>query len=299
MSRPPTRQNEILTLLARYGVMSTTTLTQLMSSKISDSWLRESLYILQKRNLVRRGTILLRGRPSQYWTLGNSPKIMEHTMQRTGLNESQMRDKSAHWSSFPHEDLCTIFQASVERQMPSVCILRESTNNFKTLPDHLLSERVKQNGYIPDMCLGIPTRFSKAPISDKGYRWIAVEIDRTHRSHKRMAARANIYTRHTSFAGLLYFMPDERSAHLVTKIYRSRGAASSSRITGGTDSFLATSCVPKSIFDVNTLLVNCGEFELPLPTWLALFSVCETHKRDAALVEFSSNTQGLNIKRAI
>jgi len=299
MSPAATRQFEILRIIARYGVMNTQVLSQLLSDRLSPAWVRAALIRLETKKLIARGTCLLGGRPSNYWMLSNESESFDRAIALTGLDKSQIRTKSAHWSSFPHENLCTIFQASVERQMPSVWLLRESTGNFSQLPSHLISERVKRNGYLPDMCLGIPTKFSNVPHAVDSYKWIAVEIDRTRRSAKRVAARANIYSRHTSFAGVLYLMPNSSLADSVCKIYNTRGASESLRIKGGSLSFLAASAVPQSLFDVNALKVSCGKTEIPLTTWLALFVVAETHKRDSELLRISNNTLYMNEKLAV
>jgi len=290
MSRSPTRQNEILSMIARYGVMNTQVLSQLLSRKLSPAWLRAALCRLERKKLLARGTCLLGGRPSCYWMLSNESNIQDRTTNLTGLDKSQIRSKSAHWSQYPHENLCTVFQASIERQMPSIWVLRESTGSFSKLPTHLLSERVKQNGYIPDLCLGIPTKLANTDNSTGSYRWIAVEIDRTQRSAKRVAARANIYSRHTSFSGVLYLMPNASLAASVREIYNARGASESVRLQGGSETFLAAAAVPQSLFDVNALKVACGKFEIPLSTWLALLVVSESQKRDAELLRISNNT---------
>jgi hypothetical protein len=234
-------------------------------------------------------------RPGHYWMIEQNPSSKEIVLARTGLDQSQLRSKNPHWSQYPHEAICTLFQASLERQMPSLWILREATGNFKDLPDHLLSDRIRENGYTPNLCLGIPLERSNASYSGaKAYRWIAVEIDRTHRSHKRIAARANIYSRHTAFAGLLYFMPNEGNRESLTKIYNDRGAKKSLRISGGSDTFLATAVMPQTLFDVNEMKVKCASHTIPLSTWLALFALSEVRQRDANLVSIVS--QDLTLK---
>lgn len=297
MSTYPTRQNEILKLIGRYGVLDSYTLLELLQPRPKLKSLQVTLKRLEKSGLLGSGTPKLRGRSTKYWIFNKSDSALERILARTGLDPSVLRNKSTHWSQYPHEALCSLVQAAVERQMPSLWVLREATGNFKDLPEHLLSERVRKNGYMPDLCIGIPLEKANASYSGaKAYRWIAVEVDRSFRSHKRIAARANIYSRHTAFAGLLYFMPHEGNRETLTHIYANRGAKKSLRISGGSETFLATAVMPEKLFDVNNLSVHCGETTLSLCTWLALFALSEVRQRDSNLQSLVRNDLSLKAK---
>lgn len=293
----PTRQNEILTLIGRYGVLDSYTLLELLHPRPTLKSLQLTLKRLEKNELLVSGTPKLRGSSTKYWMFKKSEVALERILARTGLDESALRNKSTHWSQYPHEAICSLVQAAIERQMPSLLVLREATDSFKDLPEHLLSERVQKNGYMPDLCIGIPLERTDASYSAaKAYRWIAVEVDRSFRSHKRIAARANIYSRHTAFAGLLYFMPHESGCKTLAQIYGNRGAKNSLRISGGSETFLATSVMPEKLFDVNGLSVRCGEHSLSLSTWLALFALSEVRQRDTNLLSLVRNDLTLKAK---
>lgn len=284
MAANPTRQNEILTLLARYGVMDATTLMKLMNSAPSKRSVQITLRRLAEKGLIVQGNIKISGTAAHYWMIDPNEAVQEVVQARTGVSSDHFRERSIHWSQYPHEAICTIFQASIERQMPSLWVLREGTRNFKSLPEHLISDRVKENGYTPDLCIGIPLQKTNSAYAGSGaYRWIAVEIDRTPRSKKRISSRANIYSRHTSFAGLLYFVPNIQSIEQLSKIYTDRGAKKSLRISGGSDTFLASAVSSDALFDVNLKMVRCGQTEVSLATWIALFSVSEVRRRDDVL----------------
>ena len=292
MGRPATRQAEVLSLLARYGVMDIATLTQLLDHAPSQSTIREVLSTLKKKQLIKCGTLKIGGTPSNYWQLSKDKSAIERILAITGLSASKLRLKSCHWSQFPHENLCTLFQASIEKQMPSVIVLREAANDFSKLPDHLISERIKENGYLPDLCLGIPVFDPPDANTPKFYRWVAVEIDRTNRSKKRIAARTNIYSRHTAFNGLLYLMPDERMASQLSKIYDTRGARDSLRIEKGKKSFLARGTVSHTLFDCNKMMLLCDDQEISLSTWTALISATDMRSRDELLLRISDGAAG-------
>ena len=290
MSRSPSRQNEVLKILAKYGVMDTNALNELLVKKLKGSWKRELFTTLKNKKLIVSGTSLIGGSPTQYWMLPDEADVYERVAARTGLKSSEFRTKRCHWSQYPHESLCTLFQASIERQMQSVRILREATNNFADLPQHLLSEQVKENGYAPDLCLGIPTSGNAEAQLDGAHRWVAVEIDRSVRSKKRVSERANIYSRHTAFDGVLYLVADQNSLENLRGIYVDQGAKNSLRITGCSNSFLASALVPKTLFDVNSLNVYCDTREISLNSWLALIAMTKSHKRDEMLLRISDLT---------
>ena len=286
MGRRPARQNEVLGLLAHHGVMNSYTLSQLIKPALSTSRLRNVLATLKKNKLIVSGTLKIDGSPANYWMLASGDKVAERVMDITGLAASDLRLKSSHWSQYPHENLCTLFQAAVERQMPSVKVLRESANSFSELPDHLIVDQIRDNGYLPDICLGVPTSEPSDTNTEATYKWVAVEIDRTNRSKKRIAARTNIYSRHTSFDGLLYLMPDERAVRVLGEIYNTEGASESLRISGSKTSFLATGKAPRHLFSVNDLRLLCGEQEVLFTDWLSMIALSNTKGRDELLLRF-------------
>lgn len=284
MSRYPSRQNEVLTLIARYGVMDIPTIRSLMKSAPTASTMRDVLSSLKKKRFIKDGTPKLRGRFSHYWMLNREEDVIERVQQRTGLSADQIRTKNSHWSQYPHETLCTAFQFAVESQFPEIKVLREATAKFENLPDYVLTSQIRENGYVPDMCLGIPLDELLNESGEQVYRWIAVEIDRTHRTSKRISSRANIYSRHTAFSGLLYLMPDDTTLKNLRKIYEERGARSSSRIAGSKDSFLAAGVIQEGSFDLEKLVVCCGQREIVLGDWFSLVRGSDTEQRDANLL---------------
>ncbi len=285
MYKRVSKKIEILSLLARYGVMDRSSIAELMTQKVTKRWLRQVLGNLASSGLIKKGSLQIGGSPCHYWLLATDDKAIEQVSELTGIPINQFRNKSTHWSQYPHETNCTKVQASIERKLPYVWVLREASGEFRLLPEHLMTEKVREAGYLPDLCLGVPIVDSNSELDKDAYRWIAVEVDRSHRSSNRLAARLNTYTRHTSFSGLLYFVPDEASLKKIESIYTTREAKKALRIKGGSSSFLASAVLSNSLFDVQKMNVKCGAGEMPLLTWLALISLRETHKRDEVMEE--------------
>jgi len=290
------RQIEILTLMAKYGVLGSKIIQSLLKKPISSIRLRESLYGMEKRGLICRIAMGVGGSPMTYWMLPDEDSVKSHALKASGLDQKFFRNKRVRYSHIPHESFCTYVHASLERQMPTLWVYRESTAHFKSLPDHLLSEMAKESGYTPDLCIGVPKKNANSAHGQAGYRWIAVEVDRTNRSKKRIAQRLNIYTKHSAFSGLLYLMPSEAAMCSLTEIYSTRGGKDSFRLRGAANSFLSIGTVENKLFDVNDKPIYCGGFVLPLGTWLSLFSLSDAHERDRYFTEFSVPAMGKLLK---
>ena len=226
-----------------------------------------------------------------HWMLPEDKDAQAKVISATGLDAGFFRNKIVRYSHMPHETICTLVQASLERQMPKLWIAREATVSFAKLPSHLLSRVVKEKGYKPDLCIGVPLHNADSAHSNNAVRWIAVEIDRSYRSHKRIAQRLMVYTKHTTFSGVLYLMPTPRTAKVLKRIYDTRGGKDNLRLHGTSKSFLAVSTVPESLFDVNSKSVWCEDQEISLATWISLFASGEAHKRDRLLSDFASVTE--------
>jgi len=290
------RQIEILLLLAKFGVLGTVTIRMLLKEPVAMDKLRLSLKVMERRGMICRVLFHPGGTPMSHWMLPEDESAQDQALQATGLDERFLRRKSVRYSHIPHEIVCTLVQASLERQMPKLWIAREATAGFDKLPSHLLSRLAKEKGYTPDLCLGVPNERADAAHSDAAFRWIAVEVDRSYRSHKRIAQRLNVYTKHTAFSGLLYLMPTIGTQAILQRIYDSRGGKDTLRLHGSSKAFLSIGTVPESLFDVNAKSVWCGAQEISLATWLSLFAMKEAEHRDRALSDFASVTGSGNIE---
>lgn len=281
------RQLEILLLLAKYGVLGIRTIHTLLKVSATMAQLLETLKGMEKRGLVCRLLFHSGGAPMSHWMLPYEQSSQGQALLATGLDKQFLRRKNVRYSHVPHENVCTLVHASLERQMPKLWIAREATSAVENLPKHLLSRFAKEKGYTPDLCIGIPNERADATQSDVAYRWIAVEVDRSYRSHKRIAQRLNVYTKHTAFSGLLYFMPSVGTHATLQRIYDTRGGKDNLRLHGSSNAFLAIGTVPDSLFDVNSKSVWCGTKEISMATWLSLFSISEAAKRDQTLSGFT------------
>jgi hypothetical protein len=284
------RQREILALISRYGVLGSNTLHVLLKEVVDRECLRKTLKRMEEQNLISRIFLGSGGAPMAHWMIPDDDTMKGQALRATGLDPKHFRLKRVRYSHAPHEGVCTLVQASLERQMPRLWIYRESTADFRNLPPHLISEHSEESGNIPDLCVGVPGRNADPLISDKGYRWIGVEVDRTSRSKKRIAHRVNLYTKRTGFSGLLYLVPTLAAVKSVREIYLTRGDKSAYRLRGAAQSFLAVGVFPKSLFDVNAMRVWVGEHEIPLSTWLSLFALHDAHERDRELSGMAAGT---------
>jgi hypothetical protein len=284
------RQLEILLLLAKYGVLGTVTIQMLLKEVVAMDKLRLTLKVMERRFMICRTLFHPGGTPMSHWMLPEDKKSQSQALKATGLDERFLRRKAVRYSHIPHEIVCTLVQASLERQMPKLWIAREATGGFDNLPNHLLSRFAKEKGYKPDLCLGIPNELGDSAHSTSAFRWIAVEVDRSYRSQKRIAQRLNVYTKHTAFSGLLYLMPTVGTQATLQRIYDTRGGKDNLRLHGSSKAFLAIGTVPDALFDVNAKSVWCGPQEISLATWLSLFMLREAEHRDRALSDFASVT---------
>ena|GEM_PF-2385323 len=285
MPQQPHKQNQVLFMIAKYGVMSSRTVWELLDKKISYGAVRKLLNKLEERGLIVRPTELFGGQPVHYWMLSREKKSIAETVRLTGLPESQIVQSKMRYTHFAHEDLCTLFQLSMERGDPRIKVLRNKRGLNPELPAHLMMKRIVDQGYCPDLCLGIPQYSDTDWSKPSRYVWIAVEIDRSYRTATRLARRMNVYTKHTLFSGVLYFMPSSGTAKDLQNLYARRGGKDSLRLLGTKTAFLASAQLEKSRFSHWNLKVFVGGHEISLKDWLLIFSAVPRERRDKFLEE--------------
>lgn len=264
---------------------------QLFEERIGSRWIRQILNVLEKKGLIVRATSSMAGRPSDYWMLSKDGISLSRIEGYTGTPSSTFRIKNTRYTHYPHEDLCTLFQVSIERQFPSVTVIRESTMGFDIVPNSILSKRLRNLGYAPDLILGITKPESHDSVKHSPACWIAVEIDRSYRSLKRVSQRVNVYSRHTGFDGVLYLMPKESMVTGLHKVFMNRGASNSSRIKGAGLSFLASGVSQKQIFDLSTFQVKLADNAISLSSWLSIFALVQMADRDRKIQRLSSDME--------
>jgi hypothetical protein len=273
MSRQAPRQSQVLALIIKYGLISTKTVWELMDREISLHQVRGILYELQKKNLIISPNQIFGPTALKYWSLPLDSKRLRSISQIMEFPFEELRHSAVRFNEYPHEDLCTIIQASIERVDSSLKVFRARARKYFGIPDWLISARIKRLGYCPDLILRLPVYEGAGEMKPNAYRWIAVEVDRTYRTRKRLAQRLTVYTKHTQFGGLLYFLPTSGSAKKLHQIYEIRGGKENLRLHNGHETFLATAVPPKSLFNPDELKVFVGTGETRLLDWLAIFSM--------------------------
>ena len=285
MPQQPKKQNEVLQLIAKYGVMSSRTVWEALDKRIGYAAVRKLLNKLEDRGLIVRPTELFGGQPVHYWMLSREKKALAEIVRLTGLSEDQIVQSKMRYTHFAHEDLCTLFQLSMLGGDSRIKVLRNKHGLAPELPSHLMSKNIIDQGYCPDLCLGIPQYSDTDWSKPSRYAWLAVEIDRSYRTAARLAKRMNVYTKHTLFSGVLYFMPSTGTAKDLQDLYARRGGKDALRLLGTKTSFLASAQLVKSRFSHWKLNVFVGGHEISLKNWLLLFSAVQPDKRDKYLEE--------------
>lgn len=278
------KQNQVLYMIAKHGVMSTRVLWQVLDKKISYAAIRKLLNKLEQRGLIVRPTELFGGQPIHYWMLSREKKAIAETLRLTGIPEDIVVQTKMRYTHFAHEDLCTLFELSMAEDK-SLKIIRNKRGLAPELPPHLMSKRIIEQGYCPDLCLGVPQYNDSDWSKPSHYVWIAVEIDRSYRTAARLARRMNVYTKHTLFSGVLYFMPSSGTAKELQNLYARRGGKDSIRLHGTRTAFLATAQYEKAPFSHWRLKVFVGGHEISLKDWLLIFSAAQRERRDEFLEE--------------
>jgi len=280
MSQQAPRQSQVLSLIIKYGLISTKTLWELMDKEVSLHQVRATLYELHKKNLIISPNEIFGPTALKYWSLPLDSKRLQTISKIMEVPFEELRHSAVRFNEYPHEDLCTLVQVSIERIDSNIKVFRARARKYYGIPDHLISTKIKRLGYCPDLIVRLPVHAGAGELKPDSYRWIAVEVDRTYRTHKRLSHRLNIYAKHTHFGGLLYFMPTSGSAKKLHRIYETRVDKESYRLRKSSQTFLATAAPPKTLFDANVLRVFLGTCEMRLLDWLAVFSMSTGENRD-------------------
>lgn len=258
--RPNVRGAELMRLLVKHEALSFGALRALMAPPISEKRLRDVLSRLVKRRLVRRRLFNLFGGSAVFF------EIAEPFRSDLGI-------ASVHSSLLIHNESCSLAVEFLGREFPSARFIREHA-----IPrDEVLRTvmKFKRGAYdtLPDVLMILPSETGPEPI------YIAVEIERSVKSVKRLVKKFSKYALRTKLDGVIYLSEDEGVLTTLSGRYQSDIAPAGLRVRHYKDHFFLTaSCPTKQVFDLGNLR-NSVNTPVSIKRWMHLLKTTPMLKR--------------------
>lgn len=226
-----TRADDVIRLIGAHETLSFGAIRRLLIPEISEKRLRKVLTGLLTEGVLRRRLFHLCGGTASFYEVADPLR-------------SDREIGSVHNSLLMHNDLCAFAAELLQRANPeAICVREYAIPRSKILRSVMKYEDGSRDS-LPDILLALPGQAGGAP------SYIAVEIERSIKSNKRLLKKFGKYASRTRLDGVLYLSEDERVLAALRQRYQGEVAGRARRIGHYKDHFLVTAACPtKQVFE--------------------------------------------------
>lgn len=208
------RGNEVLLHLKNHGPLSTPIIQRMMNPTMWRNSVKKSLDILRQDGLIRRWYILGGQSGLAFYEIAQSPEAREAVAKRLDSHPDELIKPFYRRQDLIHHQWCEYWIYLFKQRYPEAEIIRESEiDDNEFAKERLIVIDDKREVY-PDFLLVLT--------SEHGSRKtvVAVEIERTRKSNKRIIRKLKKYSTETTIDGLLYVCEGGRLSTTIGQLWQ-------------------------------------------------------------------------------
>jgi hypothetical protein len=222
---PCSRSDAVVRLLGAHEALSFGALRTLIVPAISEKRLRTVLTRLIAGRVVKRRLFNLCGGRASYF------EVADPLRSDRGIG-------TVHNSLLMHNDLCAFAAETLQRMFPGAVCVREHAIPTCAQLRSVMRYKPKSRDSLPDILLVLPAQPGGCAA------FVAVEIERSVKSSKRLLKKFHKYASRTSLDGVLYLSEDEGVLTALRQRYQSEVAGQARRVGHYKNHFLLTAACP-------------------------------------------------------
>lgn len=263
-TRPNIRGEQVIRLLTIHGALSFGALRRILNPPITEKRLRDVLARLVKSGLIRRRLIHQNGGSASYYDIAEPQR-------------SDLCLPTVHSFLLTHNDLCALAVELLRKSFPEASYVRE--HDIPRTKEHrnVMKYENGTRDALPDVLMVVP------PHASGGATYIAVEIERSTKSTKRLLKKFSKYGTRTLLDGVLYLSEDVRVLSALASRYQLSAAHRSLRVRHYKDHFfMVAGCPTKQLLEFSNPRTSLNR-PVSLHSWIhTLVSTPMSKRRDAA-----------------
>lgn len=226
-----TRGPQILSLLHEYGPLSVKGLETIIRPKMTKRRLQEALLRLYEKGLVIRrfeGSKFSR----QYYELSQADRSRDIVHEMTGIERNLLLQPYFRSQELLHNEECAFWSVFLKETFGDADVVRDF--NFKHQEElvNLLFITQKEDLLLPDILLHFPKQHDRPRVT------IAVEIELSRKSDKRLHQKFKKYMSTTRLDGLIYLCHQNSLIETLQGVYAKMNRSDFLRIGHYQDNFL-------------------------------------------------------------
>ena len=269
-----TRSREVMRLLSLYGPLHLSTIQHLIQPDIQREKLREVLLRLLRKDFISKRVEKLGAQGAIYYQITSCEITLKLVAKFMNASIDELRQPYFRRAELLHSQFCAIWADKLKRLYPNALIVPDYKMAQNNEAKKLLQLSFQEKDIYPDLLLVFPKKDIKPSVG------IAVEIERTRKSSKRLLKKISKYTNRTLIDGVLYVCEKENISSIIMGIYKSKVMPKSYRIQHYEKNFFMFSysiCIDKI---PNDEMFNGDSKSVLFPNWIKYLREVSHYERE-------------------
>lgn len=220
---------DILRLLAEYSPLTIEMISKMLEPTPRKKSVRKAVGVLRKRELV--DMVVGNGKTFFYQLHQSSPNRKAVELKLAG-NQSITQRPLLRKQEWVHNEWSDFWALIVKRAFPEVQIVREHDIDSHEIAKSILRHDGEELDLMPDLLLIFP-----ATSADQQKVSIALEIERTRKSNKRIQRKLKKYIFETHLDGLIYICDSGRLSETIRMLYEQKTIERAHKKSGYANNF--------------------------------------------------------------
>jgi hypothetical protein len=269
------RRLQVFKILKEHGPLSIRGIEACIEPPIKRKKLREVLNRLHKRGLLRKRFDKTLGGAGVSYQIAQDPATRAIIGELISVDPITLHQPYYRPRTFVHSEGCAVWFEIFQRLFPEHRIVREHEISSDEIASRLLLLKGEEDDLKPDFILLAPSTADGRTIS------VAVEIEQTGKSQKRLVRKLKKYTTQTLLDGLIYICDSHAMSERLRQIYRSKVLEQAMRVKHYGNNFFLFSDGVLAANGCEPIMVNSLLDDVSVINWMqTLISTKYRHRRD-------------------
>lgn len=261
------RSKDILWLLVANGPLTAKTLMRVLNPPMKKKKLQMALSRLSRKGFIRKRHEKIFCGSGVFYQISQYRNDRIRIAKKLGCSSEILEQPEFRYRELIHNDNCALWMSAIWKQLPDAQIIRDFDFGNSELAQKIMSLDIDERDLRPDFLMILPNgESSRRPIS------IAVEIEKTRKTDKRIIKKLYKYANRSHVDGVIYVCENERLKDILQHILITDVLKKARRIEHYPQNFFLFSDSVDNYDSNETLLFNSEQKIVSLLCWVQYLS---------------------------
>lgn len=279
------RGKDILSLLLKHGPLSFSAMSQMLIPQMKKKSIKKSLQKLRSKGFIASRVV---GDTKTFYQISQGRENRIKTAKFLNCNPDLLLQPHFRHQNWIHTECCEYWISHLSRLFPHAEVIRDSNFSNNVVAQRVMLISKNDFELRPDFLLFFPKTEQTESVS------IAVEIERSRKSNRRLVAKLTKYANKSFIDGLIYVCDSEGLRETIRLLYKNKIVEKAHRIKHYTDNFFLFSDVINTHQDPLSKIFNSEKKPTSIPLWISYLKTTKRNfRRDQSFPMMGSPTPSI------